>query len=93
MLWCKAHKISSILCYVLWIHCLFIICYTETERVPNEKFKQEAWPFRLSETAILHTLGSDGFCRQSCVVGETQIYGGMLLVFERCVIVVIRHIP
>lgn len=60
------HKIQSILRSVHGIHCLFISCYTETERVENEKFRQEAWPFLLLEIARLHMAVGNGFCTQSC---------------------------
>ncbi len=65
------HKIESILRYVHRIHCLFISCYTETERVGNEKFRQEARPFLLLEITRLRTLGGNGSCTQSCVC-ETE---------------------
>lgn len=44
-------KSGPFLRYVHRIHCLFISCYTETERVGNEKFRQEARPFLLLEIA------------------------------------------
>lgn len=75
MLGCGGHKIQSILCYVLGIHCLFIGCYTETESMGNEKFRQEECPFLLSEIAILHTLGSNGSSMQSCLrVGKRDLW-------------------
>lgn len=67
ILGCGGHKIPFVLPYVLRIHCLFISCYAETERVGNEKFRQEAWPFLLLEIRRLHTLGGNGSCTQLCV--------------------------